>query len=73
VSFAKFNDSLKYLFFGVHHERPVLHDQFAEGLPTITGESNTLIPSSSISTGIRPLNNVLQTAVIPAATLTGDL
>jgi hypothetical protein len=36
VSFAKFNDSLKYLFFGVHHERPVLHDRFAKGLPTIT-------------------------------------
>jgi hypothetical protein len=41
VSFAKFNDSLKYFFYGVHHERPVLHDRFAESLPTITGESHT--------------------------------
>jgi len=41
VSFAKFNDSLKYFFFDVHHERPMLHDRFAESLPTISGESHT--------------------------------
>jgi len=41
VSFAKFNDSLKNLFFGVHHERPALHDRFAENSSTITGESHT--------------------------------
>jgi hypothetical protein len=40
VSFAKFDDSLKYFHFGVHHERPVLLDRFAGSLPTITGESH---------------------------------